>query len=50
MIVNPLFYSGSYEITFFRFLVFGKFLKDQGYINDLDYAILCKKHSIIPEK
>lgn len=49
LVMNPMFYSGNYEITYFRFLVFGRFLKENNYINELDYAILCKKHEIVPE-
>lgn len=50
ILLNPLFYSSSYEITYFKFLSFGKLLKENGYISELDYVLLCKKHEIIPEK
>lgn len=45
--LNPMYQSNSYEITYFKFLCFGKLLKDK-YLDKIDYLYLCKLFDITP--
>lgn len=45
--LNPIYQSNSYEITYFKFLCFGKLLKDK-YLDKIDYLYLCKLFDITP--
>ena len=49
MVMNPLLFSSAYELSYFKFIVFGKTLRDGGYLDEYDYAFLCKIHQIVPE-
>ena len=46
LVLNPLYQSNSYKITYFKFLCFGKFLKEK--LHKIDYLYLCKLFEIVP--
>jgi hypothetical protein len=45
--LNPLIGNSKYEIDYFKFMTFGRLLKENGYLSELDYALLCKKHDTV---
>lgn len=46
LVLNPLYQSNSYKITYFKFLCFGKLLKEK--LDKIDYLYLCKLFEIVP--